>query len=174
MQLIDDEILERRRDEAGFVPWKIGPPDDAVPRIPLQLARVGVAFMSAARLADYPEFVSVAVLRALHEPPPMAAARTQQLRMLAGRPADEVADDVNFASLSAPDAERCAVRDKVGPHGRVAVEVIARNPGHVASRRYCGALLSRVPARAVQRNGEAGGLGANRDPHANLLRATAT
>ena len=80
MQLIDDQIVKRGRDEPALVPGEVRTPDDAFAgKRRLELARVRIAFRPFAAVADDVEHVALAIARARNEsaPMPQLVAREQ-------------------------------------------------------------------------------------------------
>jgi hypothetical protein len=72
MQLIDHEIVERRRDVSSLVPRKIRRADDAIARERSgQLPRKWIALRTRPAITNHEELVTVAILHSRQEAAPM-------------------------------------------------------------------------------------------------------
>ena len=124
VELVDDEVVERRRPEACVVPRvRARVAHDAVAVgvvVQLELARPRVALQSRATRSDDEEPVLAAVDHVFEEPGPVAGGRV--LDELVLRPGlilvGAAESDVHVRRARCPDAERRAVADQVRTHRR--------------------------------------------------------
>jgi hypothetical protein len=107
VQLIDHEILERRRDVSGLVPRKISLADDAITRErSRQLPRKRIALRTRPAITDHEKLVAVAILHSRKKAAPMPLlVADQQVCVIGNGPVDTGMDPMG---IRCPDTECCA------------------------------------------------------------------
>ena len=96
VELIEDELMKRRRDIPAFVPGKVGLADDALAgKGRRELAGVGIAFRPLAPFPDHVEHIALALPDAGNEAPPVAELVAREQTGVVARPMVEVADRIH-------------------------------------------------------------------------------
>ena len=125
MELINHEVMKRRRDVAGLVPREIGLPNDAVAgKRRLQLAGVGIALRALAAVPHNVEQVAIPVAHPWDETPPMAVVVAIEQAGVIARTVVKVADDMHRTGMGRPDTKGGATRKEVRTHRGARLDVI--------------------------------------------------